>query len=122
MKQKYPMHEIFASCQSVAFQMQSSASVSRSLRTAFVKCASNVLTEMSRMAATSLYLSFDCQVQAVNSFLADKLFFGSRFGRCEKVDGDFVQRYLLHVLFAIIADRLVAGYRIYVRIEIRDAG
>ena len=92
MKQKYPMHEIFASCQSVAFQMQSSASVSRSLRTAFAKCASNVLTEM------------------------------SRFGRCEKVDGDFVQRYLLHVLFAIIADRLVAGYRIYVRIEIRDAG
>ena len=57
MKQKYPMHEIFASCQSVAFQMQSSASVSRSLRTAFAKCASNVLTEMSRMAATSLYLS-----------------------------------------------------------------
>ena len=47
MKQKYPMHEIFASCQSVAFQMQSSASVSRSLRTAFAKCASNVLTEMS---------------------------------------------------------------------------
>ena len=57
MKQKYPMHEIFASCQSVAFQMQSSASVSRSLRSAFAKCASYVLTEMSRMAATSLYLS-----------------------------------------------------------------
>ena len=46
MKQKYPMHEIFASCQSVAFQMQSSASVSRSLRTAFAKSCNTTFAQL----------------------------------------------------------------------------
>ena len=64
----------------------------------------------------------DSLVQAADTFPADKFFFGSRFSRGEKVDGDFVQRDLLHVLFAVIADRFVAGYRVYVGIEIGDAG
>ena len=34
----------------------------------------------------------DSLVQAADTFPADKFFFGSRFGRGEKVDGDFVLR------------------------------
>ena len=71
MKQKYPMHEIFASCQSVAFQMQSSASVSRSLRTALPPLSTLRANARSAEDKLSLAACISCLAASNSSILME---------------------------------------------------